>query len=213
MAAVIPNTNASGTTQTGTTPITTDRSITGKPRDINSTTGYNPSAPTNTAETQTGRHPPYARQHPYPYPYPYPHPYLYPYMAIGSPIAYPDHHGQVAVGTDGNYYTAVLTSDGFLTWAYDRSYEIPSNKSIIARLYDGYIPKYRRKHRPVVETITTTTTTPKACNANQERNPATGRCRYKCALHQERNPATGRCRVRCETHQYRNPKSGRCKNY
>ena len=69
----------------------------------------------------------------------------------------------------------------------------------------------------------------KPCAADQERNPATGRCRKipvvatptPCKVGQERNPATGRCRntasaqkpqVPCKVGQERNPTTGRCRN-
>ena len=68
----------------------------------------------------------------------------------------------------------------------------------------------------------------KPCATDQERNPATGRCRKipviaeptPCKTGQERNPETGRCKnlatsktpVPCKAGQERNPETGRCRN-
>ena len=73
------------------------------------------------------------------------------------------------------------------------------------------------------------TTEVKPCAADQERNPATGRCRKipsiavptPCKAGQERNITTGRCRniantqktpTPCKVGQERNPATGRCRN-
>ncbi|ACH46842.1 unknown [Feldmannia species virus] len=66
-------------------------------------------------------------------------------------------------------------------------------------------PKVSKPSKPIPEVTG-------GCNIYQEVNPATGRCRYKCADHQERSPATGRCRNPCASHQYRNQKTGQCRN-
>lgn len=79
-----------------------------------------------------------------------------------------------------------------------------------------------------VEPAATTTSTLKACDAGQYRNPATNRCKSltasttslkACAVNQYRNAQTNRCKAiatttslkACEVGQMRNPLTNRCK--